>query len=83
MHGSCSFAPAVGEVTRLAIGPGNTTCKKFSDEAKLEIVVGHYPPGTSKWNKIEHRMFSFIGMNWKGEPENPRQTTVNQRGAKQ
>ena len=42
--------------------------RKFSDEAKLEIVVGHYPPGTSKWNKIEHSMFSFISMNWKGEP---------------
>jgi hypothetical protein len=42
--------------------------QKFSDEARLEIVVGHYPPGTSKWNKIEHRMFSFISMNWKGEP---------------
>jgi hypothetical protein len=42
--------------------------QKFSDEAKLEIVVSHYPPGTSKWNKIEHRMFSFISMNWKGEP---------------
>ena len=42
--------------------------QKLSDEAKLEIVVGHYPPGTSKWNKIEHRMFSFISMNWKGEP---------------
>jgi hypothetical protein len=41
--------------------------QKVSDEAKLEIVVGHYPPGTSKWNKIEHRMFSFISMNWKGE----------------
>ena len=42
--------------------------QKFSDEAKLEVIVGHYPPGTSKWNKIEHRMFSFISMNWKGEP---------------
>jgi hypothetical protein len=42
--------------------------QKFSDEAQLEVVVGHYPPGTSKWNKIEHRMFSFISMNWKGEP---------------
>jgi hypothetical protein len=42
--------------------------QKFSDEAQLEVVVGHYPPGTSKWNKIEHRMFSFIRMNWKGEP---------------
>jgi hypothetical protein len=42
--------------------------QEFTDEAGLEIVVGHYPPGTSKWNKIEHRMFSFISMNWKGEP---------------
>jgi hypothetical protein len=29
---------------------------------------GHYPPGTSKWKKIEHRLFSFISMNWKGQP---------------
>ncbi len=51
--------------------------QKFSDEAKLEIVVGHYPPGTSKWNKIEHRMFSFISMNWKGEPLVSFETVVN------
>jgi hypothetical protein len=49
----------------------------FSDEAGLEIVVGHYPPGTSKWNKIEHRMFSFISMNWKGEPLVSFETVVN------
>lgn len=42
--------------------------QRFSDEVNLEIVVGHYPPGTSKWNKIEHRMFSFISMTWRGEP---------------
>jgi hypothetical protein len=34
----------------------------------LNITVCHYPPGTSKWNKIEHRMFSFITMNWRGRP---------------
>jgi len=39
--------------------------------------VGHYPPGTSKWNKIEHRMFSFISMNWKGEPLVSFETVVN------
>jgi hypothetical protein len=49
----------------------------FSDEAGLEVVVGHYPPGTSKWNKIEHRMFSFISMNWKGEPLVSFETVVN------
>ena len=37
-------------------------------ETGLEITVLHYPPGTSKWNKIEHRMFSFITMNWRGRP---------------
>jgi len=51
--------------------------QNFSDESRLEIVVGHYPPGTSKWNKIEHRMFSFISMNWKGEPLVSFETVVN------
>ena len=51
--------------------------QQFSDEIGLEIVVGHYPPGTSKWNKIEHRMFSFISMNWRGEPLVSFETVVN------
>ena len=42
--------------------------QQLSDECGLEITVCHYPPGTSKWNKIEHRMFSFISLNWRGEP---------------
>ena len=42
--------------------------QKLSDECGVEITVCHYPPGTSKWNKIEHRMFSFISLNWSGEP---------------
>lgn len=41
---------------------------KLASETGLEITVCHYPPGTSKWNKIEHRMFSFITMNWRGRP---------------
>ena len=41
---------------------------KLAAETGLEITVCHYPPGTSKWNKIEHRMFSFISMNWRGRP---------------
>jgi hypothetical protein len=41
---------------------------KLAAETGLEITVCHYPPGTSKWNKIEHRMFSFITMNWRGRP---------------
>lgn len=42
--------------------------QKLSDEEKLTINVCHLPPGTSKWNKIEHRLFSFISINWRGKP---------------
>ena len=42
--------------------------QKFADETGLEIAVCHFPPGTSKWNKIEHRLFSFITQNWRGKP---------------
>ena len=41
---------------------------KLAEETGLEVTVCHFPPGTSKWNKIEHRMFSFITMNWRGRP---------------
>jgi len=41
---------------------------KLAHEIGIEITVAHYPPGTSKWNRIEHRMFSFISMNWRGRP---------------
>ncbi len=40
----------------------------LSDELGLEITVCHFPPGTSKWNKIEHRMFCHITENWRGRP---------------
>jgi hypothetical protein len=40
----------------------------LADELELELVVCHFPPGTSKWNKIEHRLFSFITQNWRGKP---------------
>lgn len=42
--------------------------QKFADETGLRIEVSHFPPGTSKWNKIEHRMFSQISKNWRGRP---------------
>lgn len=40
----------------------------LADETGLKVTVCHYPPGTSKWNKVEHRLFSFISMTWKGQP---------------
>lgn len=42
--------------------------QKLADQTGLEISVCHFPPGTSKWNKIEHRLFSFITQNWRGKP---------------
>jgi len=45
-----------------------TELQKFADEFSLEVSVSHFPPGTSKWNKIEHRLFSQISLNWRGIP---------------
>jgi len=42
--------------------------QRFANKTGLKITVCHFPPGTSKWNKIEHKMFSFISMNWRGKP---------------
>lgn len=42
--------------------------QKFANEAGLEITISHFPPGTSKWNKIEHRLFAQISKNWRGRP---------------
>jgi hypothetical protein len=43
----------------------------------LEISLAHFPPGTSKWNKIEHRLFSFITQNWRGKPLISHEVIVN------
>jgi hypothetical protein len=50
--------------------------QKLSDELKRPITVCHLPPGTSKWNKIEHRLFSFITINWRGKPLRSYRTIV-------
>jgi hypothetical protein len=46
------------------------------DETGLSIQVCHFPPGTSKWNKVEHRLFSFVSSNWRGEPLRDYETVV-------
>jgi hypothetical protein len=51
--------------------------QKLADETRLEISVCHFPPGTSKWNKIEHRLFSFITKNWRGKPLVSHEVIVN------
>jgi len=49
----------------------------FADETGRSLSVCHFPPGTSKWNKVEHRLFSFISSNWRGEPLRDYETIVN------
>jgi transposase len=49
----------------------------MADETGLAIAVSHFPPGTSKWNKIEHRLFSFISKNWRGQPLTSLQVIVS------
>jgi hypothetical protein len=51
--------------------------QRLADETGLEIAVCHFPPGTSKWNKIEHRLFSFISQNWRGKPLVSHEAIVN------
>jgi hypothetical protein len=51
--------------------------QRFADETRLHITVCHLPPGTSKWNKIEHRMFAYITLNWRGRPLISHEVIVN------
>ena len=53
----------------------------LSDETKLEIEVCHFPPGTSKWNKIEHRLFCHVTRNWQGQPLESYEVVVNLIGS--
>jgi transposase len=54
-----------------------TELQRLANDLHLTIHVSHFPPGTSKWNKIEHRLFSFISKNWRGRPLLDRATIVN------
>jgi len=56
-------------------------CQRLADKTGLRIQVSHSPPGTSKWNKIEHRMFSFITQNWRGRPLVSHETIINLIGS--
>jgi hypothetical protein len=62
----------IGAATRCPIGSPTRRrgfeLQKLADELGVPITVCHLPPGTSKWNKIEHRLFSFVTGNWRGKP---------------
>jgi hypothetical protein len=55
--------------------------QRWANEVGLTLQVCHFPPGTSKWNKIEHRMFSFISLNWRGQPLISHEVVVNLIGS--
>lgn len=57
--------------------PWKVALQKLADETRLSVSACHFPPGTSKWNKGEHRLFSFISSNWRGEPLRDQETMVN------
>jgi len=54
-----------------------TELQRLADDTGLKVRVMHYPPGTSKWNKIEHRLFSYISINWRAKPLTSRQTVID------
>jgi hypothetical protein len=54
-----------------------TELQRLADQTGLQITVCHFPPGTSKWNKVEHRLFSFISKNWRGRPLASYQVIIN------
>lgn len=78
--------PRAHELLITADGGGSNSCRsrlwkvalqELADQIGLTLRVCHFPPGTSKWNKIEHRLFSFISKNWRGKPLVSRQAIVN------
>jgi hypothetical protein len=80
------FYPTAQELVVTADGGGSNGSRlrlwklelqKLANETGLTISVCHFPPGTSKWNKIEHRLFSFISSNWRGEPLRDYETIVH------
>jgi hypothetical protein len=84
-HGGRRLYPEAKHVLITADGGGSNGSRlrlwklelqKLADDTGLSLSVCHFPPGTSKWNKIEHRLFSFISSNWRGEPLRDYETIV-------
>jgi Rhodopirellula transposase DDE domain len=82
----CQRFPRARELMITADGGGSNShrsrlwkvaLQELADRIDLKLRVCHFPPGTSKWNKIEHRLFSYITQNWRGKPLVSRQAIVN------
>jgi hypothetical protein len=85
-HEGRRLYPQAGQLLITADGGGSNgyrlrlwklELQALADETALTITVCHFPPGTSKWNKVEHRLFSFISSNWRGEPLRDYETIVH------
>jgi hypothetical protein len=73
LYVTCDGGGSNGSRTRL----WKTQLQELANKTSLEIHVSHFPPGTSKWNKIEHRMFCYIAKNWRGKPLISTEVVVN------
>jgi len=89
-HMGCKTYPEATELLIMADAGGSNSSRsrlwkmgvqRLADLTGLQVHVSHFPPGTSKWNKIEHRMFSFITQNWRGRPLVSYETIVNLIGS--
>ena len=81
---ACTARPGRSSSRRMRAGATGRACalwkwelQKFADDTGRALSVCHFPPGTSKWNKVEHRLFSFISSNWRGEPLRDYETIVH------
>ena len=77
----CSSPRTAAAATARASACGSGNCNSWPTARGLTITVCHFPPGTSKWNKIEHRLFSYISTNWRGQPLVSLAVIVNLIGA--
>jgi hypothetical protein len=76
VHSNCSLRPMAAAATARVLA-WEVALQKLADDIELTLTVSHFPPGTSKWNKVEHRLFSFITNNWRGKPLVSHQAIVN------
>ena len=86
MYGERESYPEAAELFITADGGGSNgyrvhlwklELQRFANETGLIVNVSHFPPGTSKWNKVEHRLFSFITQNWRGKPLISHEVVIN------
>jgi len=66
-----------GGSQQLSVAVWKHQLQRVADKLDMSIRVSHFPPGTSKWNKVEHRLFSFISINWRGRPLRTYETVIN------